>query len=454
MKKLLFILLALPLFVAAQKPVVLDNIVGVVGDNIIMKSDVEQQNLYLSQQEGAPKGVDTRCRVFEDLLFQKLLLVQAKLDSVVVNDNQIEAELDKRISYYLNSPLFNGDMKKFEAYYGKPLSEIKDDFRKNITDQMLSQQVQSKITADVKVSPNDIVRFFNSIPKDSLPLINTEVEVGQIVKKPRPSETEKNRVRDFLRGLRDEIRDNPSIFAAKALIYSEDPGSRVKGGELGYVNRDQLVPEFAAVAFSLKDKFCSEVVETEYGFHIIQLIDRQGERINVRHILISPKVLAADLQKSEKFLDSLYLELMKPGAMSFAKAAELYSDDTETKKNGGLILNPATNAARFDLADITSIDPDLIYTIDKMNEGEFSKPLPIKNRSGDGSAGYKLVYLKLRTKPHVISIKDDYQKLQMLAENDKKAKTISKWIDEKRSKTYIKIDADYINCDFQNKWIN
>lgn len=453
MKKLIFALLLAPLFTFAQ-PVLLDKVVGIVGENIIMKSDVEQQYLYLTTQEGANKNTLLRCQVFEDLLFQKLLLNQARLDSVEVNDNQVEAELDKRIYYYLNSPLFNGDVKKFEAYYGKSLSEIKDDFRKNIRDQQLSQQVQGKITSDVKVSPNDITRYYNSIPKDSLPLINSEVEIGQIIKKPVVSEAEKNRIRDFLRGLREEIKDNPSIFAAKALIYSKDQMSRIKGGELGFQPRENLVPEFAAVAFSLKDKNCSEIVETEYGFHIIQLIERRGETINVRHILIIPSILPEDLANAERFLDSLSTELAKPGAMPFSKAAELYSDDIDTKKNGGLMVNPTNNSTRFDLQEINTIDPTLYYTIDKMKEGEVSKPIVVKSKDNQSVAGYRLVYLKARTKPHIISIKDDYPKLQALAEADKKRKAISKWISEKRSKTYIKIDNEYINCSFQNNWFN
>ncbi|UPT66775.1 MAG: peptidylprolyl isomerase [Sphingobacteriales bacterium JAD_PAG50586_3] len=310
MKKLLFAIVLLP-FLSNAQGTVLDKIVGIVGENIITKSDIEQQTLYMTQQEGASKTPNLRCRVFEDILFEKLLLVQAKIDSIEVDDKQIESELNKRIDYYLNSPLFNGEVKKLEAYYGKPLSEIKDDFRRKIRDQMLAQKVQGQITADVKVSPNDIMRFYNGIPKDSLPLINTEFEIGQIVRKPKVSQGEKDRVRDFLLDLRDQIKDNPTLFAAKALIYSEDPGSRIKGGELGYLKREELVPEFAAVAFNLKDKFCSEVVESDFGYHIIQLIDRRGESINVRHILITPKVLNEDLIKADKFLDSLYTELIK-----------------------------------------------------------------------------------------------------------------------------------------------
>lgn len=453
MRKLIFALILCPLWGFSQN-VVLDKIVGVVGENIIMRSDVEQQYLYLTTNEGLPKDPSFKCQVFEDILFQKLLLNQARLDSVEVDAKQVEAELDKRINYYLNSPLFNGDVKKFEAYYGKSMSEIKEDFRKNINDQMLSQQVQSKITADVKVSPNDINRFYNSIPKDSLPLMNSEVEIGQIIKKPKVSDAEKNRIRDFLRGLREEIKDDPTQFAVKALIYSQDEGSRVKGGELGFVSRDMLVPEFASVAFSLKDKNCSEVVETEYGFHIIQLIERRGETINVRHILIAPEILPADLQAAERFLDSLGTELQKPGAMPFPKAAELYSDDVETKKNGGMMMNPMNNSTRFDLLDLNKIDPTLFFTIDKMNQGDISKPIVIKSKDDKSVAGFRLVYLKLRTKPHVISIKDDYQKLQALAEADKKKKAIAKWIAEKKAKTYVKIDSDYINCNFQNNWNN
>lgn len=451
MRKLLIILFLLPLGIKAQ-PVVLDKIIAVVGEHIIMTSDVEQQYLYLTSQEGAIKDPKLKCTVLEDLLFQKLLLNQAKIDSVEVNDNQVEAELSKRIDYYLNSPVFNGDVKKFEEYYGKPMSAIKDDFRKNIRDQLLSQQVQGKITADIKVTPNDIYRFYNSIPKDSLPFVNSEVEIGQLIREPVIPELEKKRVRDFLEDLRGQIKDNPTIFAAKALIYSEDPGSRIKGGELGFVSRDQLVPEFAAVAFSLKDKNVSEVVETTYGFHIIQLIERRGEMINVRHILVAPKMSTLDLQGSNKFLDSLRNVIVKD-SLPFQKAAEKYSSDTETRKNGGLMINPTNNSNRFDLNELQQMDKDLFFTIDKMEPGDVSEPIPVKGKNGEIS-GYKLIYLKARTKPHVISIKEDYTKLQAMAEADKKRKEIAKWISEKKAKIYVKIMPEFINCAFQNNWIN
>lgn len=454
MKKLLIIVCLLPLLAKAQPPVVLDKIIAVVGEHIVMISDVEQQYLYLTSQEGMSKDDPSlKCKVLEDILFQKLLLNQAKIDSVEVSDAQVEAELEKRIGYYMNSPVFNGDVKKFEAYYGKPMSEIKDDFRRNIRDQLLSQQVQQRITADIKTTPNDISRFFNSIPKDSLPYVNSEVEIGQLVREPVIPQAEKDRVRNFLHDLREEIKDNQAMFAAKALIYSEDPGSRVKGGELGFVSRDQLVPEFAAVAFSLKDKFTSEVVETEYGFHIIQLIERRGEMINVRHILITPKMSGRDMQGAEGYLDSLRNVIIRSDSLPFQKAAEKYSSDKETRKNGGLMVNPQTNSTKFDLLDLQQIDKDLFFTIDKMEPGDVSKPIPVKNKNGEIS-GYKLIYLKSRTKPHVISIKDDYTKLQAMAEADKKRKAISKWIDEKRAKIYIKIMAEFISCSFQNKWIN
>lgn len=453
MKKIVLILCLLPLLAAAQPPVVLDKIIAVVGEHIVMVSDVEQQYLYLTSQEGAAKNPELKCIVLEDILFQKLLLNQAKLDSVEVNDNQVEAELNKRIDYYLNSPVFNGDVKKLEAYYGKPMSAIKDDFRRQIRDQLLSQQVQGKITANVKVTPNDIYRFYNSIPKDSMPFINSEVEIGQIVREPVVPETEKKRVRDFLEDLRLEIKDNPTTFAAKALIYSEDPGSRIKGGELGFVSREQLVPEFAAVAFSLKDKNTSEVVETEYGFHIIQLIERRGEMINVRHILITPKMSSLDLQGANTFLDSLRNVMVKSDSLKFERMAERFSSDVETRKNGGLLTNPATGSVRFDLNELQQYDKDLFFTLDKMEPGDVSPPIPVRGKNGEIS-GYKLIYLKTRTKPHIINIKEDYTKLQAMAEADKKRQEISKWISEKKTKIYVKIMPEYLNCNFQNNWIN
>lgn len=436
------------LAIAQPTPKVIDKIVAVVGSDIILLSGVEQQYLFSTQQEGGQKGPEAKCDILEGLMFQKLLINQARLDSIEISDGEVEVEMDKRINYFMS---YFGDVAKLEEFYGKPLTEIKEDLRTQIKDQQLAGKVQSKLTADIKVAPNDIYRYYNNIPKDSLPLVNSEVEIGQIVKKPVISAAEKDRVKTFLRDLRTQINSDPTLFAAKALIYSEDPGSRIKGGELGFVGRDQLVPEFAAAAFSLTGKNVSEVVETEYGYHIIQLIERRGDMINVRHILITPRVTEADLKLAERILDSLRIEI-ESNRITFKRAAELYSDDTNSKNNGGLLPNPATNSTKFDLKDLSMVDETVFFTVDKLKEGEVSKPVILKK--ADNVIGYRLVLLKSRTKPHQLNLTDDYEKVKTLAETDKKAKAIRKWIDEKRTKTYIKIDDEYKNCNFQNNWFN
>lgn len=425
----------------AQSKTVVDKIVAVVGSNLILKSDVDNEyQQYVTQ--GYAADDDTRCSVIEELLFQKLLINQAVLDSVEITEAQVEGELEQRINYFIKQI---GSEQKLEEYYGKSISQIKEDFRGDIKKLLLAKSMQAKITNDIKVTPADVRAYFNSIPPDSLPLLNSEVEVGQITKKPPISEAEKQRVKEKLNEMRERIVKGED-FSTLAVLYSEDPGSARNGGELGLLNRNELVPEFAAEAFTLKGKEVSKIVESQFGYHIIQLIDRKGELINVRHILLVPKTSGADLLKAQIFCDSVHQLILKD-SLNFADAAFKFSDDSESKNNGGIIPNPQTGSSKFETAEL---DPTTFFTIDKLKVGEISEPVIMQ--TPDGKKAYRLLYLKSRSEPHRANMKDDYQRVQNIALSLKQNKVIDTWIKNKLKTTFVKIDEEYKSCNFKHDW--
>jgi peptidyl-prolyl cis-trans isomerase SurA len=424
------------------QPVVIDKIAAVVGDKAILYSDIEAQAIQTEQQTGL-KDPALRCQVLEDIILQKLMLNQAEKDSITSNDAAVETELNKKIRYFVSQI---GSVEKLEAYLGKSIVAIKEEFRERIRDQLTVQQMQSKIAGDVKVSPADVKAYFNNIPKDSLPFIQSEVQVAQILKKPPVNEIERLRVRKELSDIRKKIQDGRS-FASMAAFYSEDPVSAAKGGELGFVERGDLVPEFEAAAFALKGSEISEIVESTYGFHIIQLIERRGETINVRHVLISPKPSADDLEKSRLKLDSIQ-QAIRLGKISFDDAAIKYSDDEDTKNNAGLLINPATGSTWW---EVSQLDQAVFFAIDKLKIGEMSDPSTV--REGEKKTAYRVLMLKDRTEPHRANLKDDYQKIQLAAEAQKKQEKVDEWIQRKRSSFFVKIDPEYQGCDFQINWL-
>jgi len=440
-KFLFFLFLSTFSYAVKSQNTVIDNIVAVVGNKIILRSEIESQYAQMLAQ-GSKGGSNQRCEIFEDLLFQKLLLHQAEVDSVVVSESQVESEMDRRLRYFINQI---GSQEKLEEYYKKSIAEIKNEFRTYIKDQLLVQQVQSKITDKIKITPTEVRQFFNNIPKDSLPLINSEIEIGQIVKTPHVSESIKLETRNKLNELRDRIIKGDD-FAAMAVLYSEDPGSAKKGGELGFTNRGELYPEFEAVAYNLKDGEVSPVIESKSGFHIIQLIERRGERINVRHILMIPKPSIEDIAKAKIELDSIY-SIIEKGVYTFAEAALKYSDDP-SKNNSGTIINPATLSSKF---EPDNIDPSLFFVVDKLKVGSISKPVPMN--TDEGKQAYRLVCLKSRTEPHNANLKDDYDKIQNLALQFKQNKEIEKWINDKLKTTYTNIKDNSFNCKFNYNWI-
>lgn len=424
------------------QPAMIDKVVAVVGDKPILFSDIENQ--YLQVMGKNKEDLDFKCELLEELLFQKLLFAQAEKDSVEVSDAQVDAELNKKIRYFVTQI---GSVERLEAQLGKSLIELKDEFRDRIKEQLIVQTMQQKIAGDVNVSPAEVRAYYERIPKDSLPLIPSEVQVAHILKKPPISEKEKQRVREELQRIRKEIINGRS-FASMAVIYSEDPGSATKGGELGFVNRGELMPEFEAAAFNLKGKEISDIVETVYGFHIIQLIERRGETINCRHILLTPKASSADLEKARITLDSLYNEIEK-GTITFEEAVLKFSDDAETKYNRGLLVNPMTGSTWF---EISQLDQQLFFVIDKMQPGDVS--LPTLVRVGEKKEAYRLIKLVSRTDPHRANLKDDYNRIQMAAEAEKRDKILSEWIKRKKKNYFIKIDPMFNFCNLEEEWSN
>lgn len=444
-KKIFGLLVFLPFALFSQENgVVIDQVVAVVGGKIILQSEIELQYFQYRMQQGI-KGSESgvKCSFLENMLFQKLLLNQAEIDSVEVTDAQVESELDRRLRYFISQ---FGSQEKFEEFYEKSVVEFKEEFREQVKEQLMVESIQGKITEDVKITPSEVREFYKSIPADSLPLINSEMEIAQIVKMPKISNEEKQRVAEKLNELRNRVL-NGENFATLAILYSEDPGSAKKGGEIGLYGRGELYPEFEAVAYKLQKDEVSDIVETKAGYHIIQLIERRGEFINVRHILLRPKVSNLDLAKAKKELDSIAV-LIDEGMYTFEEAVMKFSDDPG-KNNKGLIINPLTGTTMFE-AD--QLDPKVFFVVDKLEIGEISAPVQFETE--EGTNAYRLLYLSKRTSPHKANLQDDYSRIQEWALSEKESKVVQKWIREKAENTFIRITDDYRECEFVNNWIN
>lgn len=424
----------------------IDGVVAVVGNNIIMQSEIESQYLqYTAQSETVSDK--TKCKVFEELLYQKLLLTQAQRDSVEVSEAQVDSELERRLRYFIAQL---GSEEKFVEYYGKSVDAFKLDLRDNIKELLLAQTMQGKITNNIKITPADVRAYFEKIPIDSLPLINAEIEIGQIVKNPFVSDAAKMEAREKIEGLRKRVLKGED-FASLAVLYSEDPGSSKNGGKYEGIQRGAFVPEFDAISFKLKNGEISEVFETSYGFHFMQLIERRGEIVDLRHILISPKVSSPDMLKAKNILDSIYTLLLRD-SISFTDAAARYSDDLDSKNNGGLIINPGSGTSKFQMDELGQLDPTLIFSVDKMKVGDFTQPMLMTTK--DSKQAYRIILLKSRTEPHRANLKDDYQKIQSVALAEKQKKAVDEWIKKKVGSTYVKITGEYKSCSFDNKWVN
>ncbi|MBR4582730.1 MAG: peptidylprolyl isomerase [Bacteroidales bacterium] len=444
MKRRVFIsIICLLIGASAYSQEIIDKIVGVVGNEIIMMSDIENQYIQMASQQMSVNQ-NTRCEILEDMMFQKLLYVQAQKDSIEVTQKEVETELDRRLSVFINQI---GSEQKLEEYFGKTIKSIKNDLRSTIEEQMMAQKVQQKIIGDTKVTPSEVKRYFESLPADSVPTIEAYYELSEIVIKPEVSKEDKEKVIAELNKIRERIQNGES-FSTMAVLYSEDPGSAMKGGELGFVNKTDLVPEFSQVAFNLTSPLdVSQVVETEYGFHIIQMIEKKGNMMNFRHILMKPKVSMEALEAADKKANEVY-NILKTDTISFVDAVKKYSNG-DSKGSDGKVMNPYYGDAHM-TSDF--LDPYTKTAVMSLKEGEYSKPfLSTDNR---GIRVIKIVRLDLDVKEHKANLKDDYLTLQRYALEDKNSKLIDEWVKDKVQGVYIKIDDEYKDCKFNvDCWI-
>ncbi|MDR2009157.1 MAG: peptidylprolyl isomerase [Bacteroidales bacterium] len=439
LKKILVILIIVLGSLSARSQSVIDQIVAVVGSEIILRSDIENQYIqYISQGNYSDEG-DLKCEILEDLLFQKLLLLQAKADSLEVTEKEISQELNRRLNIFITQL---GSEKKLEEFYGKSILEIKSDFSRIIQEQLLTQKAQAAVTSNVKITPSEVRAYYEAIPPDSLPVIEPYFELSEIVITPVITKEEKDGTIKKLNDIRDRILNGES-FSTMAVLYSEDPGSAANGGELGFVSRTDLVPEFASVGFALTNTSdISRVIETEFGFHIIQLIEKRGNMMNFRHILMVPKTSIDQVQIAEQKADSIY-NLLVSDSISFLDAVKKYSD-SDTKLNEGKVTNPYYGTSKL---TNDFVDSYTRRAISGLKAGEVSRPfLGSDNRGGKAM---KILRVDTKVDKHTANLKDDYQEIQQYALQNENQKAIKKWISGKLNTTYIKIDESYRNCDFK-----
>ena len=439
----LLVLLFIASCAAAQDNVV-DKIVAVVGEEIVLKSDIESGLLHRQQVERNFTNPDAiREEMFEQQLIQKLLLAQAEVDSVTTTDDEVEAQLNAQIDYYIEQV---GSQEQVEAFFGKPLLAIKDEMRPLVRDNIITQRMQAQIVQDVRVTPSEVRAFYKTLDKDSLPDIPAKYEIQQITVRPKVTDVEKERVRTRLREFRDQIQSGAQSFTTLAVLYSEDPGSSGKGGELGYITKTDVVPEFAEEAFSLKPGRLSKIVETEYGFHLIQCIDRQGDRVNVRHILLRPRIAEEERTEAIHALDTITTYIEEEG-LSFEDAARYFSADKQTRNNGGLLVdeNMDSRLSRDKIRDAMAIE------VAKLKVGEISEPF-LDN--SNGSEEYKIIKIKAYHPQHKANLEDDWSSFENMLRMQKEQEVFEKWIKEKQESTYIHIDDAYKNMKFRYEgWI-
>ena len=443
-KPTVFLLLSFFAFVRPSfSQEVIDKVIAVVGGDMILNSDIEQEVMRLKMQGELPEG-DVKCLILEQILIQKLLLNQSKIDSIQPNEAGIESEVGRRLRYFVNQI---GSEKALENYFHKPMYEIKNDLREVIREQQLTQQMRQKVVDKIAVTPSEVKAFYKTIPKDSLPLIPEQYEIQQIAIYPPSSAQAKFRVKEKLLELRSRILKGER-FSSLAMAYSEDLGSAKKGGELGFRTRDELVKSFADAAFNLADGQVSQIVESEYGFHIIQMIEKKNNQVNVRHILLKPQFSYDMLIEAKNKLDSI-TNLIKHDSLTFEKACAYNSEDKKSRFNGGLVVNPETNTKYFQREQI---QPSDYYVIKKLAIGEISEPF--ESRDEHANVIYKVVKIKNILPSHKANLVDDYDIVQRMTKQSRENDIFMKWVKDKQRLTYIKIDPDFKNCDFSSKgWI-
>ena len=430
----------LPLSSVAQDNII-DEVIWIVGEEAILRSEVEDERLR-AQYEGQPIAGDPYCVIPEQLAIQKLFLHQAELDSIEANESSVSSQVDMRMNYYISQI---GSKEKLEEYFRKTSSEIREEMMESVRNQMIIQQMQSKLTENIQPTPAEVRRYFNNLSADSLPTVPAQVEVQILSFEPPVPVEETERIKNLLREFTERVTNGSADFSMLARLYSEDTESAKRGGELGFVGKGQLVSAFADVAFNLTDpKRVSRVVETEYGYHIIQLIERKGDRINCRHILLKPRVSYTDKQNAITRLDSIRT-LILSDTLSFELAVARYSEDKSTVMNGGLMTNPNTGASKFEYQDLP---PELARQIYSMKEGDVSMPFTMMDRTKNKEV-CAIVRLKTKRDAHKANLTDDFQTIRNMLIQEQKTQTIDQWIRNKQQDIYVHIDPAWVGCDFQ-----
>lgn len=439
MKKISLLIVSFQIFafsLYAQE--VVEGVVAVVGDKIVLKSEIEQQYLQLKANDAT--NANLKCQVMDEMMFQKLLSHHAEVDSLEVTEDEINDAIDQRIEYFVSQI---GSEKKLEEYFKKTISQIRDEFQTIFKEQRLAQRMESKITSNTKVTPQDVLKFYNNIPEDSLPVFPEEIYLSQLVVYPKVDKAESDRVTNKLLSFKQRV-ENGEDFAFLASLYSDDPGSSKLGGDLGFVKKGKLVPQFESVAFRLQEGELSDIVETKYGFHLIQMVKRRGQQFNVRHILIKPKISPKAIEDAKSKLDSL-MKFMPKDTLSFEQLAIKYSED-ESKNNGGVIVNPQTGSPSFVLEEL---EFSVSSTVNGLKEKEYSKPTVFV--SFDGRKGCRIIHIDRIVEEHQANLKDDYDRIQTVALQEVKAQALNEWKNKKIKETYIDIKQDF-DCVSIDNW--
>ncbi len=436
-----FFLLALTLTSLHAQKGVIDEVIWIVGDEAILRSEVEEQRIR-AQYEGTPIVGDPYCVIPERIAIQKLFLHQAQLDSISVNESMVMHNVEMQMNYFINHI---GSRERLEEYFGKNIVAIREETREMIRNNEIIKQMQQKLVEHIRSTPADVRRFYRSLPDDSIPIVPAQVELQIISFEPPVPSEEIEAVKDRLRSYSERVHSGTTDFSILARLYSEDTESARRGGELGFKGKGEFVPEFSNVAFNLTDpKRVSRIVETEYGFHIIQLIEKRGDRINARHILLRPKISLEDTDKAVKRLDSI-ATLIRTNKMTFEQGVMYFSQDKNTAMNAGLMLNPYTGTSKFEYKDLPQEIAKVVYS---MKIGEISEPFPMVDPRSNKQV-VALVKLKSKVDTHKANLTDDYQLLKMLYEEKMKADFLQEWIARKQKETYISIDPAWQNCEFE-----
>lgn len=441
-KIIITFLLILPVALKAQKPELIDGIIGIVGNEIVLQSDLVTSSLEMNN--GKPATGVQLCEVYENLMYQKLLLNQSKLDSIEVTDAEVQSQVERRLDYFIQ--MF-GSVEEFEKYYNKTTMQMKSEYFDLIKDQLLVQRMQDDITKNVKVTPSDVQRYFVTIPKDSLPLIGEQVQYSQIVISPKVLDADKINLVAFLDSIRSRLIEGRTSMTLEAAKWSEDPGSKYKGGCYPLQRKGSFVPEYEAAVDNTAEGQYSPVFESEYGYHFLKVVEKRGEFYESCHILMSPKVKRDALSLARLQLDSVRT-MLASDTIDFSRAAVRYSTEEETRNAGGKVINPQTNGLKHDVATLPA---ELNLILLNLLLGEVSEP--VLTSGPDGNQYYVIYRLDSKTPAHTANLKDDYEIFKSITEANARQKEVDKWVKKRLASTYVAVSPDYQLCEFQFPWL-